>query len=147
MSPTDVRNRMEKSQIFIFTSDWNEGWGAVLNEAMNSGCAVVVSHSIGAAPYLIRHGENGYLYSSGNIEELSSLVKSLISNPLKAEDMGTNAYKTITDTWNASVAVTRFYELCSSILSGNRGVAYSDGPLSIDRGKVKNSGKYQHKKH
>ncbi len=32
----DVRRKMETSDIFIFTSDFNEGWGAVLNEAMAS---------------------------------------------------------------------------------------------------------------
>lgn len=32
---------MERADIYLFTSDRGEGWGAVLNEAMNSGCAVV----------------------------------------------------------------------------------------------------------
>ena len=36
MSPTEVRDYMEKSELFVFTSDQNEGWGAVLNESMNS---------------------------------------------------------------------------------------------------------------
>ena len=34
---------MEKADIFLFTSDRREGWGAVANEAMNSACALVVS--------------------------------------------------------------------------------------------------------
>ncbi len=51
MKPVEVRSHMEKSQIFMFTSDRNEGWGAVLNEAMNSGCACVASHAIGSVPY------------------------------------------------------------------------------------------------
>ena len=62
MNPTQVREYMEKSEIFLFTSDFNEGWGAVLNESLNSGCAVVVSHAVGAAPYLIDDGQNGMLY-------------------------------------------------------------------------------------
>ncbi len=47
MSPEKVREHMEQANIFLFTSDYNEGWGAVLNEAMNSGCSVVASHAIG----------------------------------------------------------------------------------------------------
>ena len=39
MSPEKVRDYMEAADIFLFTSDFNEGWGAVLNEAMNSSCA------------------------------------------------------------------------------------------------------------
>ena len=48
MPPENVREYMESSQIYIFTSDRSEGWGAVLNESMNSGCAVVASDAIGA---------------------------------------------------------------------------------------------------
>lgn len=43
MSPNKVREYMEKENIYLFTSDRQEGWGAVLNESMNSGCAVVAS--------------------------------------------------------------------------------------------------------
>jgi glycosyltransferase involved in cell wall biosynthesis len=45
--------------VFIFTSDRNEGWGAVLNEAMGSGCAVVAADLIGSVPYLIEHKKMG----------------------------------------------------------------------------------------
>ena len=53
MPPEAVRRRMEQANLFLLTSDFQEGWGAVLNEAMNSGCAVVASHAAGAAPYLL----------------------------------------------------------------------------------------------
>ena len=43
ISPENVRDYMEKSEIFISTSDRNEGWGAVINESMNSCCAVVAN--------------------------------------------------------------------------------------------------------
>ena len=72
MSPDEVRKHMEQANIFLFTSDRNEGWGAVLNEAMNSGCAVVASHAIGSVPYLIKNGNNGYIYE--NEGQLHSLV-------------------------------------------------------------------------
>ncbi len=49
MSPDKVRAYMERADVFLFTSDFNEGWGAVLNESMNSGCAVVASHAMVSA--------------------------------------------------------------------------------------------------
>ena len=51
-----------------------EGWGAVVNEAMNSGCAVVADHMIGAAPWLIRQGENG---RTGSAERRATLQREL----------------------------------------------------------------------
>ena len=70
MKPEQVREHMEKSQVYLFTSDRNEGWGAVLNEAMNSGCAVVASHAIGSVPFLLKNGENGLIYKDGDEEDL-----------------------------------------------------------------------------
>ena len=36
MKPEEVRHHMEQAGIYLFTSDRQEGWGAVLNESMNS---------------------------------------------------------------------------------------------------------------
>ena len=79
MKPEEVRTYMEKSQVFIFTSDRQEGWGAVLNEAMNSGCAVVADKDIGSAPYLIKNDQNGLLYD-GSIEDLERAVRFILDN-------------------------------------------------------------------
>ncbi len=64
MSPEEVRIYMEAADIFLMTSDRKEGWGAVLNEAMNSGCAVIANKLIGSVPYLIEHEKNGFIYDS-----------------------------------------------------------------------------------
>ena len=67
MKPKEVRKYMEKSNIYLFTSNFKEGWGAVLNEAMNSGCAIVASHAIGSVPFLLEHNVNGLIYKYGDI--------------------------------------------------------------------------------
>ena len=48
-----ILQEMRNHHIFLFTSDRNEGWGAVVNEAMSNGCVVVGSNKIGSIPYLI----------------------------------------------------------------------------------------------
>lgn len=120
MSPEKVREHMEKSEIFMFTSDRNEGWGAVLNEAMNSGCACVASNAIGAAPFLIEDGKNGFMYKDGDIEDLYAKVKILIDNSEKRAEMGTAAYRTMAEEWNAENAAERFIKLAEAILTGNK---------------------------
>ena len=52
LKPEEVRAYMDDADIYLFTSNFEEGWGAVINEAMNSGCAVIASHAVGAAPYI-----------------------------------------------------------------------------------------------
>lgn len=109
--PEEVREYMEKASIYLVTSDRNEGWGAVVNEAMNSGCAVVGNHMIGAVPYLIKHGETGYIYQDKHPENLFDLVETLLENPQTCETMGRKAMESIAKEWNPSVAAKRLVAL------------------------------------
>lgn len=131
MSPEKVREHMEQSEIFLFTSDKNEGWGAVLNESMNSGCAVVASRAIGSVPYLIKDGENGLIYKDVNFKDLYNKVKYLLDNKEERKMLGVNAYKTLTDTWNADVATDRLIKLIENIKEGKE-TPFTDGPCSRD---------------
>ena len=126
----EVRNYMEESSILLFTSDRKEGWGAVLNEAINGGCAVVASHAIGSVPFLIKDGENGLIYRDGDIKNLYEKVKYLIDNKEKTAELGKSAYITLTDLWNAEIAAERFIKLAENIQSGNKNNLFEDGPCS-----------------
>lgn len=129
--PEEVRTCMEKADIYLITSDRQEGWGAVANEAMNSGCAVVSNHMIGAALYLIRQGENGFLYSDGSLEELQKAVTVLLEDDMLRENMGRAAYQTIEKEWNAEVAAERIVSIARDILQGKAvGYKWQSGPGS-----------------
>lgn len=131
MSSDKVRLCMEKAQIFLFTSDQSEGWGAVLNEAMNSGCAVVASHLIGSVPFMVNNRENGLIYHSGNIEELFENVKFLLDNCEKNDYIAKNAYYTIVNEWNSAEAAKRFIKLSKHIWDGDKYPdIYESGPCS-----------------
>ena len=130
MSPEQVRVNMEKADIFLFTSDFNEGWGAVLNESMNSGCAVVSSHAAGATPFLVSDEKNGFIYESRNITDLYEKIKYLLENSEETKKIGKEAYKTITELWSPKVAANRFLELSNSILNTGNCLLFSNGPCS-----------------
>lgn len=125
--PEAVRRRMEQADIFLFTSDRKEGWGAVANEAMNSGCALVADHMIGAAPFLIRSGENGCIYEDGRPEGLFSLTEALAGDGRLCQRLGRNAYETIVGCWNAEYAAQRLTDLMGRILEGKSAEAPGDG--------------------
>ena len=129
MSPEDVRSYMEKAHIFLFTSDYHEGWGAVLNEAMNSACAIVASHAIGSVPFLIKHGENGLVYKNGNTDDLYAQVKKLADDENLRVRLGRQAYHTLSSTWNAHNAAENFLKLSDSLLCGG-GETITEGPCS-----------------
>lgn len=118
MKPEKVREYMERSEIFLFTSDRNEGWGAVLNEAMNSACAVVASHAIGSVPFLIENGKNGYIYKSEDLDSLYTTVKWMLEHHDERKTISENAYDTLVNEWNAENASKKFLYLAKKILNG-----------------------------
>ena len=131
MSPERVRDHMERANIYLFTSDFNEGWGAVLNESMNSACAVVSSCAIGSAPFLIEHGKNGYVYKKTNFPSLYKAVKELIDNQELQETFGRAAYETMIKEWSPENAAKRIIELSESLLSKKQCTEIQSGPCSV----------------
>ena len=131
MRPSQVREYMEKSQIHIFTSDRQEGWGAVLNESMNSACAVIANGVIGAVPFLIKNKENGLIYQDKNIEDLYCKVRGLLDDMECSKKLGKNAYKSICEEWNPNVAAERFVDLSIRLLLKEQyPEPYTSGPCS-----------------
>lgn len=130
-TPVQVRDAMEKAAVFLMTSDRKEGWGAVMNEAMNSGCAVVADRMEGASLFLIRQGENGFWCKKPTGEKLADLVGKLIDDRALCERMGRQAYKTIADLWNSRVAAERLLQMCEMLTEGKEPqLNWSEGPLS-----------------
>ena len=117
--PSTVRGFMEQADIYLFTSDYLEGWGAVLNESMNSGCAAVANCGIGAVPFLIKAGENGLIYPNKNFEVFYGHVTKLIQDETMMERLGKAAYETIASDWNAKTAAERLVVLLEQLLLGN----------------------------
>ncbi len=64
------------SNLFVHTSI-NEPWGVSVQEAMACGLPVIASNFVGSAYDLIRQGENGYIYQSGDVKDLSSKISLL----------------------------------------------------------------------
>ena len=127
----EMREEMEKSQIFLFTSDRGEGWGVVLNESMNSCCAVVACEKTGAAPYLIDDGRNGLLFRDRDIDDLTLKVSGLLREPERMNHLGHNAYETVTGEWSPRNAAERFATLSEALRDSDSVSLWEDGPCSV----------------
>lgn len=125
-----VKCYMRNSDIFIMTSDFYEGWGAVINEAMGNGCAVVASHAAGATPFLIQDGFNGLIYKSGDISACIKKIRELINDSELRYKISKNAYEALHNVWNADVAAKRLILLTENLLNGKKEHLFKDGPCS-----------------
>lgn len=129
-SHDEVRVYMEKSQIFVFTSNRMEGWGAVVNEAMNGGCCVIASHAVGSVPFLIENGGTGEVYKSGSVKDLTEKVALLLNDNARMRAIGERAYNSLVSEWNATDAAKRLITLATYLLISENAPSYKTGPCS-----------------
>ena len=123
----EVREYMNLADIFIFTSNRREGWGAVLNESMNSGCAVVANEKIGSAKSIILNGQNGLTYKSK--KQFKRALLYLANDETKRKELGKNAYDAVVGEWSAQCAADRFYDVAIALLNGSEAPNYLSGPM------------------
>lgn len=133
-SPDNVRRLMERSLILVFPSDRGEGWGAVVNEAMNSGCAIVADAEAGCVPWLVQSGVNGYIANGRDYEDLLAKTQFLAEHPVQAERFGMAGYRAIREQWNAANAAARLLNACECVMAGHSpaAAAPAGGPMSVD---------------
>ena len=130
LKPEEVTMHMKDSDVFLFTSNYLEGWGAVVNEAMQCGCAVVASREAGAVPFLITDGENGFSYRNGDCEDFKKKVLSLFQEKYKILQFAKNGYDTIEKVWNAKNASMEFVRFCREYIDGAVPRPAEIGPMS-----------------
>lgn len=132
---------MRRHDIFLFTSDRNEGWGAVANESMANGCALVASDAIGSVPYLIRQGVNGLTFRSPAtntsfehpdmkaLKELTDTVRWLLDHKSQMKGIQMNASLTLQELWSPRHAAQSLLQLIDDLQNG-RDPSIKEGPCS-----------------
>lgn len=140
MPNSDLMEEMKKHDVFLFTSDRNEGWGAVANESMANGCVLIAGDSIGSIPYLVKDGYNGLIFKSSRVscsldnpddtalDSLCLKVEWLLQNPTKSRSIQINAMKTMRDLWSPQNAAHSLIQLIENI--NCQGFMIKEGPCS-----------------
>jgi glycosyltransferase involved in cell wall biosynthesis len=73
-----------------------ETWGLGVNEAMASGCAIMMSEKAGGSADLVEEGVNGIRFDPvGGAEKCSQWVSRLLDNPVILADMKTASRRRI----------------------------------------------------
>lgn len=80
VNQTDIPRYYAAADIFVMCSDADETWGLSVNEAMNLKLPIVVSDETGCSADLVRHGENGFIYPTGDVRALAAFLDILIKD-------------------------------------------------------------------
>lgn len=125
----EVRTYMAESDIMIFSSDKNEGWGVVANEAMSEGCLLIASDEIGSVPFLVKDGVNGLIFKSNNVDSLEAKVMQVVADKESARQMAAEGKRTLDEVWSAKNAAVSMLRLIDDLKGGNVSTI-NEGPCS-----------------
>jgi glycosyltransferase involved in cell wall biosynthesis len=111
-----------------------EPWALVINEAAAAGLAIVSSDIVGAAAELVRDGENGSIFSSGNLPALTDAL--LRSTDRVAIDRLRAASPRVLDEWRRrGDPVAGLERAIAALATTPDESACGDGAVSSSRGK------------
>ena len=122
---------MRQADVYVLPSSGGEGWGVVVNEAMLEGCAVIASRETGSGATLIRDGQNGLLFSSGNVTALTRALERLEADEAFRYQLATDGQASMLTEWTPTVAAVRLIDFCEARLAGREPPVWSSGPLSL----------------
>lgn len=125
----EIIKAMQEHDVFLFTSDQREGWGAVVNESMANGCVVISSNVIGSTGYLVKEGRTGFSFTNLNSDSLTEKAKWLLKHPAELEQMKKQAYTQMRDIWSPRKAAEALLALTEDLKNG-REVSIQKGPCS-----------------
>lgn len=86
------------ADVFVLPSKGpGETWGLSVNEAMASMKPVLVSDRCGCAADLVEEGKNGYIFRSGNLEDLAQKMRIFYERKNDIKKMGEFSFEKIKD--------------------------------------------------
>lgn len=125
----EILKAMQEGDIFLFTSDRLEGWGAVANESMANGCVLVASDAIGSTRYLVKHKETGMVFLSCDLDSLYEQVKYLLDNPNVRKQIAKAGRESMVKLWCPANAAKSLLQLIEDIQAGHE-TSIIEGPCS-----------------
>jgi glycosyltransferase involved in cell wall biosynthesis len=96
VNQTDLYKYYMSSDFFILPSGYGETWGLVVNEAMNYSLPLLISNQVGCTADLVKENINGFTYTCGNIDQLTTKLNEFSNFSDKDyQQMGAESYKII----------------------------------------------------
>ena len=125
-----IRDEIRHADVCVVTSNGQEGWGVAVNEIMLEGRCAIVSKETGAGRTMIRDGENGLLFRSGDVDGLAQQLQQVRMDAVLRKRLGAVGRETLLSVWMPEIAAERLMVFSGAILSRQGSPKWDSGPLS-----------------
>ena len=109
LNQTQIVEAYVAADLLVLPSDAGETWGLVVNEAMACGLPAIVSDLVGCASDLIENEVTGWVFESGNWEQLTDLFCRLASRSHPISEMA-DACRSRVALYSPEIAANGIYE-------------------------------------
>jgi GalNAc-alpha-(1->4)-GalNAc-alpha-(1->3)-diNAcBac-PP-undecaprenol alpha-1,4-N-acetyl-D-galactosaminyltransferase len=92
----DFKHLLAKASLFVLPSFY-EGFPNALVEAMTVPLTCIASDCVAGPSEIITHGENGFLFETGNSEALTQILDYIIGDTLRMNDIADKAKSVMVD--------------------------------------------------
>ncbi len=115
----EIARELAAAAAVVVPSEWYENNPISVLEAYAAGRPVIGAR-IGGIPELVREGETGLTFESGNAEELAGKISFLLAHPAQGEKMGRAGRATVEKIFDPESYYGRLLEIYESLLGKSR---------------------------
>ena len=127
VSLQEVARHYNKATVFCLPTK-REPFGVVFLEAMFNKLPIV-TNNMGATPYLVEQGRNGYLINN-DVDEYARVLTGLLQDPAKCQAMGESSYNLARERYTWDNVGTLMHSYISKRLEKNNNI--KTGELNVD---------------
>jgi len=120
LNQTEITAAYVAADCLIISSDYDETWGLVANEAMVCGLPVIVSGRAGCGMDLVRQGQTGEIFPFGEIDVLANLMISMARDPHRLTEMGERARDLVLHDYSPEMTVEGTVKAAEAVLGRER---------------------------
>ena len=118
LNQSQITSAYVSCDALVLPSDGGETWGLVVNEAMVTGRACIVSDHVGCGPDLVIPGETGFVFPLGDAQALANFMLKCQSDRHELERMGEHARDRVRQ-YSTSAAVTGVLNAVAAVTTAN----------------------------
>ncbi|MGD0443660.1 MAG: glycosyltransferase family 4 protein [Edaphobacter sp.] len=111
---SNLREYLPGADIFVLPSR-SEGFSNAIIEAMAASLPVVAT-GVGGNAEAVKEGVNGFIVPSEDVEALSSAILRLLSDPLKAQEMGAAGRELVKERFTIDAMMNQITHIYASLL-------------------------------
>lgn len=120
LNQSEMPRAYAAADALVLPSDAGETWGLVVNEAMASGLAAIVSDQVGCREDLVEEGVTGFSFPCGDPISLSACMSAVASDPERMAAMGEAAQRRVVGRYSVELAVEGTVQAMKSVTSKRR---------------------------